>query len=272
MMLFTSPEMNETSAAPARSGLTAATGPEPTSRLARSYSASSLAFPSVGGSDGYPSVEGQRRLGLRQRRFRHHRLHRVARVLELLLRQRPQIAERERPLGNHVGLAGRGAAAQHLVEVHRRPAENQAGIEREVLLARQLAAEAVDDARQLVVGAVARSRAGRSATSAPVFALTSQLPRRGAAARRHGELRIAGPVLEPERVLRPLRRARRAPRARRPAAPPNPLRRPVMTTMTFMSSRAPASLSALSAATMMTSPPFMSMMPGPLAVESSIAS
>jgi hypothetical protein len=33
MMLFTSLEMNDTSAAPARSGLTAATGPDPASRL-----------------------------------------------------------------------------------------------------------------------------------------------------------------------------------------------------------------------------------------------
>ena len=43
-----------------------------------------------------------------------------------------------------------------------------------------------------------------------------------------------------------------------------------MTTTTFMSSRAPAVFSALSAAMMMTSPPFMSMMPGPVAVLSSI--
>ena len=40
------------SAAPARAGSTAATGPAPMSRLARSYIASSLRLPSLGAIDG----------------------------------------------------------------------------------------------------------------------------------------------------------------------------------------------------------------------------
>ena len=207
MMLFTSPEMNETSAAPARSGLTAATGPDADVAAGAIVFGEQLRVALRRRQRRIAVLEGQRRLGLRQRRLGDDRLHRVARVL----RAAPSTASADRRapiarLGDHVGLAGCATPrAEHLVDVHRRAAEDQAGIEREVLLARQLAAEAVEDPRQLVVGAVAEL-GPEDLRRVPGLRLDLELPRRGAAARRHGELRIAGAVLEAERVLRPLRR------------------------------------------------------------------
>ena len=224
MMFLTSPEMNDTSAAPARSGLTAATGPEP------GVAAGAIVFGeqprvALGGRERRVAVlEGQRRLGLGQRAVGQDRLHRVARVLQLFLRQRPQVAHRQRRRGNHVGLAGGRAAAEDLVHLGGRAAEHQARVEREVLFAGQLPPEAVEDAARARSWRRSRARGGRSATSArssPSLA-ASRKTCRGVPSPRSAD-RLGRPR-SPGRTARlwPPRPARRAPR---PADRPNPPRR-----------------------------------------------
>ena len=56
-------------------------------------------------------------------------------MLQLPLRQRPQIAERDRVLGDDVRLARRRPLCEHLVDVDSRPAEDKAGVECQVRLA-----------------------------------------------------------------------------------------------------------------------------------------
>ena len=70
-------------------------------------------------------VEGQRRLGVRQR-LGDDRAHARLGAVELRRRQRPQIAHHDRLRGDDVLLARRGAARQRDVEIGGRAAEDHA--------------------------------------------------------------------------------------------------------------------------------------------------
>ena len=95
----------------------------------------------------------------------------------------------------------------------------------------------------------------------------AHLPARRPAPRGDGELRIAGTVLESDRESAPLRPRPRAPRAPALSGSPGVLLVAGHDDDDVHRRRAaPVACSALSAETMTTSPPFMSMMPGPRAV------
>ena len=151
--------------------------------------------------------------------------------------------------GDHVGLAGGRAAAEDLVDLRGRAAEHQARVEGQVRFARQLAAEAVEDPRELVVGAIAEVAAGRSATSARSSpsprSVQDEVPRRAVTAK----LGSPGPSSKPSAYCAPLAASTSAARAAACGSPESSSS-PVMTTTRFMPARAPALFSALSAATM----------------------
>src|SRR5438067_1015204 len=82
----------------------------------------------------------------------------IVRGLELLFRERSQMPDRNRALWNDVRLSRGCAAAQRLVEIHGRSTQHKAGIERQMLFARELPPEAVENPRELVIRAVAQIR------------------------------------------------------------------------------------------------------------------
>ena len=213
MMFFTSPEMNETSAAPARSGTDGG------HRAGTGVAAGAIVFGeqprvALGGRQRRVAVlEGQRRLGLGQRA--------VGRGPPSSCRARaavvPSTASAESPIASAVA-----AITLVLPEAEPRlrissisaavPPSTRLGLNVEVLFAGELAPEAVEDPRELVVGAVAEL-GSEDLRRVPGLPLHLQLPGRCAAACRHREARIAGAVLESQRRtarLWPLRRARRA--------------------------------------------------------------
>ena len=222
--------MNETSAAPARSGLTAATGPSPSRGWRGRIRRAGARCPrSAAATDSRPRTSASRSVcASGPSATTAFIVSRACCSCSFDSVRRSPIAMARR--GDDVGLARRRAAAQHLVELRGRAAEHQARVEGQVRFAGELAAETVEDARELVVGAIAELLPEdlRRVAGLPC---DLQLPGRGAAAGRHREARVARAVLEARaRTARPCAASTSAARAAACGSPASSSS-PVMTTI-----------------------------------------
>ena len=142
--------------------------------------------------------------------LRHDRTHPLARALELLRRDEPQVPVRDRTGRHDVEFARGRAADRHGVVGDVGAADDGRCVEGQVLLPHELRAERVEDAGHLVNRAVPRPLA-EHARRMCLAAGRRDAPRAGAAARHRGVGAVAG--LERQRDVAPLRRLeQRAPR------------------------------------------------------------
>ena len=181
---------------------------------------------------------------------------------ELLGGERAQIARHDRAFGNDVVLAERRSARLHRVELGLRAPDHERGIERQVRLPGQRLAKGVEDSRGLEDRAVADVGA-EDLRRVRRLAGDRQGPGRRPATADDGAPRIAGAVLEADGDIDAFRRLdeRRARHVLRVAG------------RFFVAGhddghvhaveRSGGAAAPSSVWTMMTSPPFMSMMPGP---------
>ena len=249
--------MKPMSPAPRSAGSRAATGPRARSRLAPSSTCEQRL---VAGRRRHRRVgavvEAQRRLRARQVP-RHDRLHALARRTLLFEADVADVAARDGRRRNDVRLAFRGAAV--VVERRLRAADDDARIDREVLLGAELGLEGREDAGRLVDRAATALRPEDPARMAG-FARHLERPAVDAAAADRGRSVDRG--LEAERGVASRASSSIGPREAASGMPASSSS-PVNMTVMRRSSSAPAACSALSACSITTAPPFMSAVPVP---------
>ena len=208
MIIGTSPAMNDTSAAPARSGIDGRHGPAPRSRLAWSYITSSSLVAVGRRQRRIAVVERDRRLGVRQRRLRRSRASSLFAFSNCSRSTARAVAGRRPPARRRrsscrTRCRAPGTASSSTVV----PPTIAPGLKVRCGSPASFSRNAFEDARRLEDRAVARVRRGRSATSAPACpspAASSRScrgarPRRASDRRRRPRIRSRRPLPWPPR-------------------------------------------------------------------------